>query len=545
MKTNRILITAAVVLVLFLGVGRLGGIYVDWLWFQEVGYQSVFLTQMIAQLGLFAIGALAFFAVFAGNVLVAGRVATRYERPAILLEWPEPKKRLGLLQSGLLVVGALLGLLVGAGIGASWGTVLRSTNPTAFGSSDPLFGLDVGFFVFTLPAFQLAQGWLAITLFLSLVAVLVVYGVRIVLPRLPAEGEAFQVNRPNVTRILDIGFGGRVHLAVLIALMALILAFGGWLDIYGLVYSSTGLVFGAGYADVHARWPALWLMVGIAVLFAVLALVTIPRQRYGLLLVGVGIWFAASVVAVDLYPGVVQRFEVQPSELDKERPYIENNIKLTNQAYALDRIAEVDYPAEEAVTAEEIQANPGTIKNIRLWDPRPLLDTYNQVQSIRLYYDFLDVDVDRYNVNGDYRQVMLSARELSPEKLASQAQTWVNRRLQFTHGYGVAMSPINEVTPEGLPELLLRDVPPQGQTPLSRPEIYFGENTSEYVIVKTSTLEFDYPKGDDNVYVEYQGNAGVDMGSLTRRLLFAWQFGDTNILLSNSINSDSKIMYNR
>jgi uncharacterized protein len=277
----------------------------------------------------------------------------------------------------------------------------------------------------------------------------------------------------------------------------------------------------------------------------VLILVSTRQSGYRLLAIGIGLWFGLSVIAVDLYPSIIQRVEVLPSEFTKERPYLEHNINMTNKAYALDRITEVEYDAQDAITAAEVSANPGTINNIRLWDPQPLLDTYNQIQSIRLYYEYLDIDVDRYMIDGQYRQVMLGARELIPSKLASQAQTWVNIHLQYTHGYGAAMSPVNEVTPEGLPTFFLRDVPPQGSVPITRPEIYFGEGTNHYVIVRTEMMEFDYPRGDDNVFVRYAGDSGVEVGSMLRRALFAWQFGDVNIVLSNALTSESKILYHR
>jgi uncharacterized membrane protein (UPF0182 family) len=271
----------------------------------------------------------------------------------------------------------------------------------------------------------------------------------------------------------------------------------------------------------------------------------VPRRDWKLSLSGFGLWLVAAVLAGFLYPAVVQRLIVQPAELDRERPFIEHNIRLTRLAYGLDRIQEVLLPGEETVTPEEIAANPDTLRNIRLWDPEPLLATYNQIQSIRLYYEFVGVDVDRYTIDGQYRQVMLSARELSPDRLPAEAQTWVNRRLQFTHGYGVAMSPVNELTPEGLPTFLVQDVPPKGVLNITRPEIYFGEKVSEYVIARTRTPEFDYPKGDENVYASYAGNVGVSMGDFFRRLVFAIRFGDLNILLSDAIEPRSLILYHR
>lgn len=542
---NRLLIVGAAVVVVLMAMGQLAGVYVDWLWFQSVQMESVFATRIIAQVVLFAIFGVLFFAVFMVNVMLAMRLAARQDLVARLLGWIQPDSRGGPLMLLSVGVGIVLALMVGAGMAGSWDTVLRFQNPTSFGTTDPIFGQDVSFFTFSLPMYELLQAWFMATIFLSLLGSLGIYVVKLVLPQLTVEETAPGEQRLDISFSLDFGGGIRAHVLSLVALLALGLAVGTWLNIYELVYEPTGLVFGAGYADIHAVLPAMWLMVAAAVLFAVLVLVSIGRRGYKLALTGLVVWIGVSILGGSVYPSMIQRLEVQPSELDKERPYIEYNIGMTNHAYALDRISEMEYPAEDAVTAAEVASNPGTIKNVRLWDPEPLLNTYNQIQSIRLYYDFLDVDVDRYMIDGEYRQVMVSARELSPSNLPTEAQTWVNRRLQYTHGYGVAMSPVNEVTPEGLPEMFLRDVPPSGKVPVSRPEIYYGENTNDYVIVKTDTPEFDYPKGDDNVYVRYEGESGVDIGSLTRRLLFSWHFGDANILLTGSMSSDSKILYNR
>ena len=544
-RQPRAIVVGAAALIALIALGRLGGVYVDWLWFQSVGMEAVFATRVTAQAALFSAAGLAFLIVFTLNVSLAMHLAARQDVVARLLGWIQPDRGSTTLRVVMAGAGLLLAALVGVGTAGSWDTALRFLNPVAFGVEDPLFGQDVSFYVFTLPMYELVQGWFVSTIFLTLVACLAVYTIKLVLPQLSIQEVAPEDRGSGRQVKLDFGPRVKAHLSILVALLVLGFAARSWLDIYGLVYSPTGLVFGAGYADVNARLPAMWLTVAVTVLFAVLVLANISRRGYGLVLVGLAAWIGVAVLGGAVYPGLVQRLQVQPSELDKEWPYLEYNIRLTNQAYALDRISEAEYPAEDAVTAAEVESNPMTIKNIRLWDPEPLLDTYNQIQSIRLYYDFLGVDVDRYIIDGEYRQVMLAARELSPAKLPSQAQTWVNQRLQFTHGYGVAMSPVNEVTPEGLPALFLRDVPPAGKLPVTRPEIYFGESTDNYVIVKTTTPEFDYPKGDDNVYVKYQGDAGVDVGSLTRRLLFAWQFGDANILLAGAITPESKILYNR
>jgi uncharacterized membrane protein (UPF0182 family) len=289
----------------------------------------------------------------------------------------------------------------------------------------------------------------------------------------------------------------------------------------------------------------LWLLVGLALIASVASLAGISRISLRVPLAAGAAWVVTAFLLAGAYPAVVQRLIVQPQELERERPYIERTIRMTRQAFALDRIEETPITGKEMVTAAEIRGNPGTIGNIRLWDPEPLLTTYNQIQSIRLYYDFVNVDVDRYTIDGRYRQVMLAARELAPERLPPQAQTWVNRRLQFTHGYGVAMSAVNEVTPEGLPTLFVQDVPPRGKIQIDRPELYYSERSADYVIVRTRFPEFSYPRGDDNVFTTYEGTTGVNIGSRARRLLFALRFGDLNIMLSDAITPESTILFHR
>jgi len=276
-----------------------------------------------------------------------------------------------------------------------------------------------------------------------------------------------------------------------------------------------------------------------------LLLFFILRRRFRWILYGLGGWIVAAIIVGGIFPGLMQRFQVQPSELARERPYIEYNIQATREAFALSQVEEEAFPAEKSPSYQDVVQNRQTIDNIRLWDHRPLKDTYNQIQAIRLYYDFHDVDVDRYVIDDTYRQVMLSARELSPEKLAGEAQTWVNRRLQFTHGYGVALSPVNEISSEGLPVLLVKDIPPVGHFDIEQPQIYFGEKTNDYVIVNTKTQEFDYPMGEENVYGHYEGEDGVSIGSFFRKLVYAWEFGDFNILISGELSTESRVLYYR
>ncbi|MDP2718730.1 MAG: UPF0182 family protein, partial [Dehalococcoidia bacterium] len=333
-----------------------------------------------------------------------------------------------------------------------------------------------------------------------------------------------------------------------LVLFSIILGLFAWnyrLNMWELVFSKRGVAFGASYADLHAKLPAQWILLSIVVVVMIVALASIYRRDFRWPLYGLGAWIAAAVVIGGIYPGMVQRFQVQPNELVKEQPYIDYNIKFTREAFGIDKVDEQSFPAEPAPTTADITGNEITIKNIRLWDHRPLKDTYNHIQSIRLYYDFNDVDVDRYQIGDEYRQVMVSARELSVEKLPQEAQRWVNRRLQFTHGYGIALSPVNEISKEGLPLLLVKDIPPSGIMDITRPEIYFGEKTNQYVIVGGETQEFDYPIGEQNAYNHYDGKDGISIASGIRRLLYAWEMGDFNILISKELTPRSKILYHR
>jgi uncharacterized protein len=285
----------------------------------------------------------------------------------------------------------------------------------------------------------------------------------------------------------------------------------------------------------------------LCIIAAIVVFATAKQKSINLPVISIVAVVGVYLILGGLLPGIFQRVLVAPNELARERPYLANNIEMTRKAYGLDKISERDFPFKEEVSYEDVQNNPETIDNIRLWDWRPLEQTFNQIQSIRLYYEFFGIDVDRYHLNGNYQQVMVSARELDSNRLAQEAQTWVNERLTFTHGYGAVLSPVNMVTDDGLPYLSIKDIPPVSSVDLNitRPEIYYGEKTEKYVIANTDNREFDYPLGDENVYTHYEGTGGVSISSLWRRLMFAIQFADVNILLTGSINADSRIMLHR
>jgi uncharacterized membrane protein (UPF0182 family) len=396
---------------------------------------------------------------------------------------------------------------------------------------DPLFGRDIGFYVFQLPALTHLYNWLSFTLGLTFLATAVTY--------LVYRGVQY------TQRGLFLTERARLHLLSLVAIIILIKAGGYFLDTFELLYSSSGATFGANYADVYANLPALRILTFLALVGASLCLVQIYRPGFKYFFVGLVPLVLVHVVGLYLYPSFLQRFRVVPNEIDAERPFITRSIEFTRRAYGLDKIESKDFPAEEQLTAADLKRNDATIKNIRLWEHRPLLATYAQLQEIRTYYKFVDVDNDRYLMDGTYRQVMLSAREISHQHLPSRI--WINEHLTYTHGYGVVFGPVNQVTPEGLPEFFIKDIPPVSVGPLkiTRPEIYYGELANDYVFVKTKAQELDYPAGDQNIYTAYTGKGGVPVSSLWRKLLFSARYATLRIALSNDITRESRILYHR
>ena len=524
---GRIILGVAGFIILFILASVAKGFYTEWLWFSSMGYGSVYTTILKTRLLVFFIAAIVFCLLLMVNMILATRLAPQSQ--SHFWPWAIVGRLQRIVRWNVIVGTAVVSLIFGMVAQGNWQTILQFFNWQPFGIVDPVFQKEIGFYVFSLPYLHFLRGWFLGALIVVFIATAATYLITYAVQRLKVD-----FSRPVLAHI-----GGLV-----IAILGLF-AWGYWLGIWEMVYSKRGVVFGASYADIHAKLPAQWILLAVVVIFIGVILVSIIKRKLRWPLYGIAGWVVAAIIVGAIYPAIVQRFQVQPNELVRERPYIEYNIDFTRKAFGLDRIDEQAFPAESSPTAQDIARNEVTINNIRLWDHRPLKDTYNQIQSIRLYYDFYDVDIDRYVIDNEYRQVMLSARELSAEKLAGEAQTWVNRKLQFTHGYGVVLSPVNEITTQGLPNLLLKDIPPVGAFEIKRPQIYFGEKTNDYVIVKTDTQEFDYPRGDDNVYGRYEGEGGVSLDGFFRRLVYAWQFGDLNILLSSELTPESQVLYYR
>jgi len=524
---GRVLLILIGVLALFILLSTAKGFYTEWLWFDSLGYSSVYATILKTRLLVFFIAAFIFCVLLLSNLVLATRLAPK--SGTIIWPWAIARHLQRIVKLNVILGTALLSLIFGLVAQGNWQVILRFFNGQPFGIADPVFHQEIGFYFFSLPFLNMLHGWFLGALIIILLASAGVYLLSYAVQRLK-----FDFGRPVLA-----------HLGGLVIVILGLFAWGYRLGIWELVFSRRGVVFGASYADMHAKLPAQWLLLGVVVIFMAVILVSIWRRKSRWPLYGVGAWIVAAIIIGGIFPGLMQRFQVEPNELARETPYIEYNIQFTREAFALDRIEEQTFPAEDSPSQQDIAQNEVTINNIRLWDPRPLKDTYNQIQSIRLYYDFNDVDIDRYVIDDEYRQVMLSARELSAEKLAKEAQTWVNRKLQFTHGYGLALSPVNEVTTQGLPVLLVKDIPPIGDFKIEQPQIYFGEKTNDYVLVKTNTDEFDFPMGDENIYGQYKGKGGVGLDGFIRRLVYAWQLGDLNILISGELTSESRVLYYR
>jgi len=523
--------------------------YPDWLWFSNLNLSSVFWPSVLSKVGFGAAIWLAFIIIVFSNLRIAHRLSSSEEVQSALKQQRNdaPQRQLSpkTLNALFLILILIVSFFVAAKGSKHWSVVLSYLYQQPFGSADPLFGKDIGFYVFSLPMHLVVQNGLLLIFLFSGLLIAMWYMKDGVLQFI--EEAAQEQPKPIGIPKIAIAPKARKHLLFVGGLIILLFAWGYYLKVFGLLYSTQGPAFGASYTDVHVRVLGFRILIFLSLAWAVILLMEPFKSRGKLVWISGAVWFGAIVLFSVVVPTVIQKFVVKPNELAKEAPYIAYNIDHTRKAYNLNKIKEVDFPVSDKLSREDLNRHQGTIQNIRIWDESPLLQTYRQIQAIRLYYDFHNVDVDRYYINGQYRQVMLAAREMVVNQLPPQANTWVNKRLIYTHGIGLAASPVNEVTREGLPQLLVKDLPPavEGDLAIKRPEIYYGERTDEYVLTKTKAKEFDYPKGDKNVYTIYQGKGGVVIGSFIRRLLYAIEFLDPQILFTNYLTPESKIMYNR
>ena len=523
-----------IILLLLASAGTIMHWLTEYWWFSTTGFDSVFRLR----LGWSVLCTVLAFVVY-GAVLFANYWLALWltrDRPFYV---PPKNSEWASVIPGLVTYGGA-SLIVLLAVGAAqrgsqaWEPLLKFFNATAFNIADPIYQQDIGFYIFRMPVYQgLQRQGLELLIWALLIAV-VIYAVKgeIRLER----GWKYFLTGPVKT-----------HLCVLLSAIAVVVALGYWLARYDLLYSASGVVFGAGYTDANARLHAYSILGIITLVIAALFIVSLWRQGFSLPIASIALYFAVFLVVGGLYPWAQQSLEVEPNELDKEAPFIAHNLDFTRQAYGLTDVQREDFTVQDSLDNAALEQNAATLDNIRLWGYQTLLSTYQELQSLRLYYRFHDVDIDRYTLDGDYRQVMLAARELDYDAVPEKARNWVNQRLKYTHGYGLAMSPVNQVTVEGLPDFFIKDIPPVTSTDIEidQPRIYYGEETNHYVYTGTSTEEFDYPSGNDNAGNTYDGAGGVPMGSFFRQLAYAFDFGTFKPLISNYFTGSSKIHYHR
>nr|WP_275414294.1 UPF0182 family protein [Spirulina major] len=524
-------------LIVLIGLNPIAHALTELWWFEAVGFSEVFWTLLLGR----SLSWLFFFLLFLLFLGFNYRLALHLTRERDFRALPAsntydiPPDAVHRLVNFLAIASIVFCALVAAAANTdTWETVLKLLWRTDFAIADPIYDRDIGFYVFQLPfyislrneLFALFGGALALSI-----------------PIYVLKGN---IDRRRGWSNLCAG-QVKAHLLSLSSAIAVLIAFSYWLQRYQLLYSTEGVVFGTGYTDVHTRQIALVLMSFLALTLAAIFLFSISQNRLTLPLYSVGIYIIIALIFQGLIPILEQQLVVAPNELTKEKPYIEHNIEYTQKAYGLDQIQTQLYAVKSNLNLQTLENNKTTIDNIRLWNTRPLLSTYKELQEIRPYYNFQGVDIDRYILDKTYRQVMLSLRELDYNQVPAQGKTWVNQRLKYTHGYGLVMSPVDRVSPEGLPQLLIKDIPPISETDLTvdQPRIYYGENTDRYIFTGMSTDEFDYPFGQENAANRYSGQGGVAIPSFFHRLVYAYHFGNLKILISGYFTPESRILYHR
>lgn len=536
-----ILLSVVVLLVLIFSGSQ---IYTDWLWFKHLNFSGTFITIFFTNFWLRLLGGF-IFAVFIFinlnftkkpllqyiNIKQDSKVESLFgDEHQSFIGWAN-KKRINYL---FLLTSIILGFLFSSISQDLWKIVLNYLNRSSFGIVDPIYLKDIGFYVFELPFFNFLQEMGMVLIILTLIVVGVIYTL--------ASG----ISSLNDMK-LKLSGRAKNHITILLVLFILLKAVSYHLSTFELLYSPRGVVFGAGYTDINANLLGLRILFYIAIIIGIFLLLNLFKKSYRMILWSLGIWLVISFIFGNIYPGFIQRFQVEPNEIAKESKYISYNIDMTMKAYGLDTLERKTFEIKNELTRDILYQNKATISNIRLWDARPLLSTYNQLQGLRPYYVFPNVDIDRYQINGTYQQVLLAARELDQNRLSTTAQTWINQTLKYTHGYGITMSPVNRVTTEGLPQFYIKDIPPKTniELELTNPAVYYGEKTDNYVIVNTKSMEFDYPMGSTNAFVNYQGKGGVVLDNFFLKLIYAIRQNSIQILLADDITNESRILYYR
>ena len=509
------------------------GVYAEWLWFESLNYLSVFKTVLFSKITLGAAVFISFFIFLLLNFMILKRRADIVH------------------QKIYLVIIFIVSLFAGLLSTTYWFTVLRFLNYVNFGFVDPIFRNDIGFYIFVLPFYNFVLGILLFLLAAILTMTAVTYLFTIKTKKAPKpdikEGMSFGFEQPFQQIKIEIPKKGRSHLAFLGGLLLIIFAAFFYLKRYSILFSQRGAVFGAGFTDITITLPLYTILAALTVITAFIAFAYIYNQNTKLLVGSIALILVVSFGG-NIVAGAVQSLYVQPNEFNLEEPYIKQNIKHTLFAYDLNNVDTRDFPVTYDLTINDINKNKATIDNVRLWDWRPLLTTNRQIQLFRTYYEFLDVDVDRYKLDNKLRQIMVSPRELDQNQLADKAKTWVNEKLVYTHGYGVVVSPVNKVSNEGLPELFVKDIPSKveyKELRIAQPRIYFGEQSNDFIVVNTKSNEFDYPLGNENVFTSYNGTDGIKLSNILKKAIFSTKLGSLNLFISSAVTKESKVLLNR
>lgn len=542
------LLIAAGVLILILILLKALSFYVDWLWFGEVGKRVVFWTSLWSRIVVGVIFAALFFVIVWPNVELARRLAPRLRPVATEGDVFEYARSTVYRVTGVVgaVVVGVLAVIVGIVTSGSWLTFQRALHGASFGQKDPIFHHDLGFYVFDAPAWHYLQSFVFAAVLVALALAALVHLTLGGLNLGDVGGISVEEGRARFRRP-QLGFrlpGPAVaHLSALLAALFVVVGVGQLFKAWNLLIGGGGVVFGATYTDVHANLPAARMLMGLAFLLAAVLVWNVWRRHQWWPL-SIAAWIVGFIIVQAIFPAVMQSLIVNPNQLSKERTYIQYNLDATRAAYGLTTISQTPLVLDKAIDAAQLKNNEITLRNIRLWDPDTLVTSYRQLQELRPYYSFTDADVDRYVVGGVLRQTMLSARELNIAGLPANAQTWVNQHITFTHGYGVALSAVNQVTTDGSPDFLVKNIPPQSASGLeiTQPRIYYGEIGTDYTLVKTNQKEFDYPGGTGDVYSAYHGTGGIGVGGIGRRLAFCWRFRTIKFFTTSAITAQSRII---
>jgi len=538
-----------IIIVLILSISTLVRLYTDYLWFDALGFSQIFLISLFSKIKLFLITAIIFFLFATVNLWVSSKL--------------NKTKKLISFKIKLLII-TILSFIIGLTTSSGWFTVLQYLNQTQFNIQDPIFMKDVSFYIFSLPFYSFILAFLINCVVITTILVLLDYLKSFILgiKQSPKQEKPDSITViPTVPKFDFKGIFSKIktkaisHLGILVSLLFVLLAVKHYLSRFSIMYSKQGIVVGAGYSDIVAFLPMIKILMVLAIIVAVLLIVWVffiskRLKKRHIILYAVIIYILFGFVGPTVIPWIVQTLKVSPNEINLEEPYIKNNIKFTRIAYGLADVEEKDFSADMGITSGILDDAKETIDNVRILDWRPLMKTYKQTQEIRLYYNLAGIDIDRYMINGKYTQVMLAPRELDQNQIADNAKTWVNLHEVYTHGFGVVMSPVNNVTKQGLPDYFIKNIPPvytvdEENLKISKPQVYYGEKDNNFVLVNTKTKEFDFPKGNINEYINYDGKGGVKLDSFLKKLSMAIRFVDIKILLSSDVTPDSKIMFTR